>query len=129
MTPKNEPLAGTQARIEELRNTIAEKEAQIKTSGRKLREGIEAELSLMGLVRKYPFPATTIIFAAGLLLGKGGRSKKSTSLSNSKGACAPAKRSPSRSESILSAIGLEVLRAAKELGFASLQRYIDKKIT
>ncbi len=129
MTPSNEPLAGTQARIEELRNTIAEKEAQIKTRGRKLKEEIEAELSPMELVRKHPFPATAIVFAAGLLLGKGVSGKKSTSLPSSQKACAPAKRSPSRTESALSAIGLEVLRTVKELGFASLQRYIDKKIT
>ncbi len=128
MTPTNEPLTGTQARIEELRNTIAEREALIKTRGQKLKEEIEAELSPMKLVRKHPFAATAFIFTAGMLLGKGMRGKKSTSLPISERACAPAKRSPVRGKSALSAIGLEVLRTAKELGFASLQHYIDKKI-
>ena len=129
MTPSNEPLAGTQARIEKLRNTIAEREAQIKTRGKKLKEEIVAELAPMELVRKHPFPATAVVFAAGLLIGRGGKSKKSVSLPNSQHACASAKRSPSRTQSALSAIGLEVLRTVKDLGFASLQRYIDKKIT
>lgn len=129
MTPTNEPLAGTQARINELQNTIAEKEAQIKARGRKLKEEIETELSPMELVKKHPFPATAVVFAAGLLLGKGIRCNKSTSQPTSQEACDPAEHSPSRRESTLSVIGLEVLRTAKELGFASLQRYIDKKIT
>jgi len=129
MTPTNEPLAGTQARIEELRKTIAEREELIKTRGRKLKEEIEAELSPMELVRTRPFAATTVIFAAGLLLGKVVRGKKSASLPISERSCAPAKHSPLRSKSALSAIGPEVLRIAKELGLASLRHYIDKKIT
>ncbi len=129
MTPTNEPLAGTQARINELQNIIAEKEAQIKARGRKLRAELETGLSPLEVVRKHPFQATAVVFAAGLLLGKGGRCKKSISPPISEAAYAPAKRFPSRSQSALSAIGLEVLRTAKELGFASLQHYIDKKIT
>ena len=129
MTPTNEPLDGIQARIEELQKSIANREAQIKARTRKLKEEIEAELSPVKIVEKHPFAATTVVFAAGLLLGKTLRGTKRISASIRPVACAQGERSPSRSESALSTIGLEALRSAKELGFACLQRYIQKKIT
>ncbi len=129
MTTTNEPLAGIQARINELQNTIAQREAQIKARTQKLKEEIEAELSPVKFVKKHPFPAAALIFTAGLLLGRSMKRPKNTSLPVRQEACAPAECSPSRSESALSVIGLEVLRAAKELGFASLRRYIEKKIS
>jgi hypothetical protein len=128
MTTTNEPLASIQARIEELQNTITEKEAQIKARTRKLKEEIEAELSPVKLVKKYPFPTTGIIFVAGMLIGKTLRGMSSTSAPEEQTACASVERSPSAQKSALSAIGLEALRSAKDLGFACLQRYIDKKI-
>ena len=129
MTTTNEPLAGIQARIEELQNNIAEKEAQIKARTRKLKEEIETELSPVKLVKKYPFPATGITFVAGLLIGKALRGSRSASTPAVNKACAAVERSPSNQKSALSTIGLEALRSAKELGFACLQRYIDKKFT
>ncbi len=129
MTTTNEPLDGIQARIEELQKSIANREAQIKARTRKLKEEIEAELSPVKIVEKHPFAVTTVFFAAGLLLGKAVRGKKSTSAPIRPVTCAQGERSASRSESALSAIGLEALRSAKELGFACLQRYIEKKIT
>jgi hypothetical protein len=127
MTTTNEPLASIQARIEELQNTITEKEAQIKARTRKLKEEIEAELSPVKLVKKYPFPSTGIMFVAGILIGKTLRGMSRTS-APAQTACASVERSPSAQKSALSAIGLEALRSAKDLGFACLQRYIDKKI-
>jgi hypothetical protein len=128
MTTTNEPLVGIEARIEELQNTIAEKEAQIKARTLKLKEEIEMELSPVELVKKHPFPATGVIFIAGLLLGKTVRSLGRTSAPAEPTACASAESSPSRNKSALSAIGIEALRSAKDLGFTCLQRYIDKKI-
>ncbi len=129
MTPINEPLDGIQARIEELQKSIAKREAQIKAKTQKLKAEIETELSPVKIVGKHPFAVTTVVFAAGLLLGRGVRGARRTSAPMGEVHCAPAERSPSRTESALSTIGLEALRSAKELGFACLQRYIDKKIT
>ncbi len=129
MTPINEPLDGIQARIEELQKSIAKREEQIKAKTRKLKEEIEAELSPVRIVEKYPFVVTTVVFAAGLLLGKAVRGTRRSSAPMGQVHCAPVERAPSRGENALSAIGLEALRSAKELGFACLQRYIEKKIT
>ena len=129
MTTTNEPLASIQARIEELQNNIAEKEAQIKERTRKLKEEIETELSPVKLVKRYPFRATGITFVAGLLIGKALRGSRSASTPAVQKVCAAVERSPSNQKSALSTIGLEALRSAKELGFAFLQRYIDKKFT
>lgn len=129
MSTTNEPLAGIQARIEELQNTIAEKEAQIKARTRKLKEEIEGELSPVKLVRKHPFPATGILLVTGLLLGKALRGLGSSPARAGQTACAAVERAPSNQKSALSTIGLEVLRSAKDMGFAYLQRYIEKKIT
>lgn len=129
MTTTNEPLTGIQARIEELQNTIAEKETQIKARGHQLKEEIGAELSPVELVRKHPFPATALLFVAGLQLGKTLRSGMTSSAS----APAAVTISPSVEHALsprkgaLSTFGLEVLRSAKDLGFTYLQRYIDKK--
>ena len=57
MTTKNEPLNSIQARIEELQNTIAEKEDQIKSRALHLSDSIKAELEPMQIVKKYPFQA------------------------------------------------------------------------
>jgi ElaB/YqjD/DUF883 family membrane-anchored ribosome-binding protein len=129
MTTTNEPLAGIQARIEELQNNIAEKEAQIKARTRKLKEEIETELSPVKLVKKYPFPATGITFVAGLLIGRAISGSRSASAPAVQKACAALEHSPSNQRSALSTIGIEALHSAKELGFACLQRYIDKKFT
>ena len=128
MTPINEPLVSIQARIEELQNTIEDREAQIKARTRKLKEGIETELSPIELVRKHPFTVTGVIFFTGLLLGKALSGRKSSATPTVQTACASAERLPSNQKSALSTIGLEALRSAKDLGFACLQRYIDKKI-
>jgi hypothetical protein len=128
MTTTNEPLVGIQVRIEELQNTIAEKEAQIKSRTHKLKEEIEAELSPVEVVRKHPVPATALLFVAGLLLGKGLRSSMSSSTPKTQPASPSVACPPSEQKSVLSTIGLEALRSAKDLGFSFLQRYIDKKI-
>jgi hypothetical protein len=129
MTTTNEPLVGIEARIEELQNTIAEKEAQIKARTFKLKEEIEMELSPVELVKKHPFPATGVLFVAGLLLGRTLRALGSSSTPPQQTACSSIERSESHDKSALSAIGIEALRSAKDLGFTYLQRYIDKKIT
>lgn len=129
MIPTNDPLDDIQARIEKLQKSVAHREAQIKARASKLKEDIETELSPVKLVKKHPFQATALGFAAGLLLGTCVRSKSRSTASMGPVNCAPVERSPSRPESALSTIGLEALRSAKELGFAFLQRYIDKKIT
>jgi len=127
MTTKNEQLHSIQARIEELQNTIAEKEEHIMARSRQLKDGLTEELSPVKIVRKHPFLAAGMTFAAGLLLTKTIRGKQCSCNS-----CSPAGPDPavsSQRNGALYGIGLDVLRAAKDLGFNYLQRYIDKKIT
>ncbi len=55
MTTKNEPLNSIQARIEELQNTIAEKEDQIRSRALHLSESIKAELEPCRLSKNIHF--------------------------------------------------------------------------
>ncbi len=79
MTTTNEPLVGIQARIEELQNTIAEKEEQIKTRARKLKEGLQEEISPTKFIRRHPFETVGTSFLAGLLITTALRSHRSPS--------------------------------------------------
>ena len=124
MTTKNEPLSSIQARIEELQNTISEKEEQIKSRALHLSDSIKEELAPMEIVKKYPFQATGITFLTGLLFIRALRGRKTTQ-STEKPDCYPAQ---SQRNSALYTIGLDVLRSAKDLGFGYLQKYIDKKL-
>ncbi len=128
MTTKNEHLSSIQARIEELQNTIEEKEAQIKARGRHLKEELEDELSPAELVRKHPLQAAGLSFLTGVLLAralKGNRARRSAANTE---ACTTIEAAPSPTSSALAAIGLDVLRSVKDLGFSYLQRYIDNII-
>jgi len=124
MTTKNEPLNGIQARIEELQNTIAEKEDQIRSRALHLSDSIKEELAPMQIVKKYPFQAAGITFVTGLVLTRALRGSKRTP-STEQTDCYPLQ--PQRN-SALYTIGLDVLRSAKDLGFSYLQKYIDSKI-
>ena len=124
MTTKNEPLNVIQARIEELQNTIAEKEDQIRSRALHLSDSIKEELAPMQIVKKYPFQAAGITFVTGLVLTRTLRgSKRAPSTEQSD--CYSVQ--PQRN-SALYTIGLDVLRSAKDLGFSYLQKYIDSKI-
>ena len=127
MTTKNDHLHSIQARIEELQNTIAEKEEQIKNRTSRLKHDLEAELSPMNIVRKYPFNAAGATFIAGLLLSKALRGNRTNSTPLQQAISSPTNLLPSQHKSAWSTIGLEALRSAKDLGFTYLQRYIDKK--
>jgi len=128
MTTPNEPLVGIQARIEELHNTITEKEEQIKARTRTLKEELKAEISPDNLIRQHPFKAAGASFLAGLLLSRalgGGRKSAHTTelpVSLSSTSC-----SPNRTTAF-SIIGVELLRSVKDLGFTYLQRYLEKKM-
>ncbi|MEI8032798.1 MAG: hypothetical protein WCH05_05600 [Chlorobiaceae bacterium] len=128
MTTKNEQLHSIQARIEELQNTIEEKEAQLKTRGRHLREELEGELSPDKLIRNHPFQAIGLSFVAGLLVTRALKGKKSRRPAATGEACTVVEAAPSATSTALAGIGLEVLRSAKDLGIGYLQRYIDRKI-
>jgi hypothetical protein len=124
MTTKNEPLYSIQARIEELQNTIAEKEEQIKSRALHLSENIKAELAPMEIVKKYPFQATGITFVSAILLIRTLSGRKSTTSPEHPDYSS----AQSQQNSALYTIGLDVLRSAKDLGFSYLKRYIDSKI-
>ncbi len=124
MTTKNEPLNSIQARIEELRNTITEKEDQIKSRALHLSDSIKAELAPVEFVKKYPFQAAGITFMTGLVLTRALRGSKRTP-SNEQSDSYPVQ--PQRN-SALYTIGIDVLRSAKDLGFSYLQKYIDSKL-
>ena len=124
MTTKNEPLHSIQARIEELQNTIADKEEQIKSRALHLSDNLKAELAPMEIVKKYPFQSAGITFAASILLTRTLRGSKKNDLPGQKEHSAV----QSQGHSALYTIGLDVLRSAKDLGFKYLQRYIDNKL-
>ncbi len=132
MTTPNEPLHSIQARIEELQNTITEKEEQIKTRARNLKDELqdelEAQFSPEVLVKKYPFQAAGAAFVTGLVVAKLLKGRRGSSSPTTVKESWKQERTPSPEKSALYTIGLEVLRSAKELGFTYLQRYIDKKI-
>jgi hypothetical protein len=128
MTTKNDPLPSIQARIEELQNTITEKEEKIKNRTRQLKDELETELSPVEFVRRHPFNAAGITFVAGVLLARALKGGRNTSGPVRIDTPAVSDSCSSQNKSALASIGFEVLRTAKDLGFTYLQRYIDKKI-
>ena len=128
MTTTNEPLTGIQARIEELQNTITEKEEQIKARARKLKDELKEEISPIKFIRKHPFEVAGTTFLAGMLLIKALRGQKSSPARIEHTPLNTPHFLPSQSKNTLSTIGLEILRSVKDLGFTYLQRYLDKKI-
>jgi hypothetical protein len=129
MTTTNEPLVGIQARIEELQNTISEKEEQIKTRARKMKDELKEEISPIKFITQHPFEAVGTTFLAGLLLTKALSGHRRSSVKGEDSLPASPQLIPTQSKTALSTIGLEVLRSVKDLGFTYLQRYLDKKIT
>ncbi len=128
MTTKNEPLTGIQARIEELHNTIAEKEEQIKSRTKKLKDDIKEEVSPEKMIRKYPFEAAGASFLAGLILARTLRGCKKSAGKVEQVTLAPQQHFSTQPKTALSAIGFEVMRSVKDIGFSYLQRYLEKKI-
>ena len=128
MTIKNEPLTGIQALIEELQSTISEKEEHIKERARRLKDELKDEISPLHLVKRHPFEAAGTSFLAGLLLTTALRSRRSPSVIIDPQASATSHFFPVTSKNILFAIGLEVMRSVKDLGFTYIRRYLDKKI-
>ena len=128
MTTPNEPLVGIQARIEELHNTIKEKEEQIKARTRKLKEELKEEISPENIIRQHPFKAAGITFVAGLILTRAlkGHNTPSIRVEHTQHT-APSHHLSAQSKTILSTIGFEVLRSIKDIGFTYLQRYLNKK--
>ncbi|MBV5302904.1 MAG: hypothetical protein JZU70_01685 [Chlorobium sp.] len=129
MTTPNEPLIGIQARIEELHNTITEKEEQIKMRTRKLAVNLKEEISPENIIRTHPGKAAGAAFLAGLLLTRTLRGHRSTSIRvEHTQHPAPSHNFSTQSKTALSTIGFEVLRSVKDIGFTYLQRYLEKKI-
>ncbi len=128
MTITNEPLVGIQARIEELHNTITEKEEQIMARNRKLKDELMKEISPEHIVRQHPFEAAGVTFLAGLLLARAMRGHKSPSIRvEPTQHSAPSQHMSAQSKTALSSIGFEMLRSMKDLGLTYLQRYLEKK--
>ncbi|NMW21336.1 MAG: hypothetical protein HKK67_06840 [Chlorobiaceae bacterium] len=124
MTTKNETINSIQSRIEELQNTISEKEKQIKARALHLKDDLKEELKPKEIVKKYPFQCAGMTFFTGILLTR--------ALKGRRGATSPAQAEyssvPFQGRGALYTIGLDVLRSAKDLGFSYLQRYIDNKL-
>ena len=125
MTTQNEPLASIQARIEELHHTITEKEEQIKMRTQKLAADLKDEISPENIIRRHPTKAAGAAFVAGLLLTRALRGHRNPSIRvEHTQYAAPSQQS----KTALSAIGFEVLRSVKDIGFTYFQRYLEKKI-
>jgi hypothetical protein len=127
MITKNDTLHSIQARIEELQNTIAEKEKQIKARTRNLKEDLEEELSPEEIIKKHPFLAAGTTFTAGLILTKslGGR-KKSPAAAKPVPSIQPEPLS-SRRKGMVYAIGMDVFHSFKDIGFRYLQGYLENR--
>jgi len=129
MTTPNEPLVGIQARIEELHNTITEKEEQIKMRTRKLAANLKEEISPENIIRKHPGKAAGAAFIAAFLLTRTLRGHRSPSIRvEHTQHSTPSQNLSTHSKTALSTIGFEVLRSVKDIGFTYLQRYLEKKI-
>ncbi len=128
MTIPNEPLVGIQARIEELHNTIAEKEEQIKARTQKLQQDLREELSPGQLVRHHPVKAAGAAFVAGFVLTRALKGRSRLTSRQETVHHAPSTIFSTESKTAISTIGLEVLRSFKDLGFTYLQRYLERKI-
>ena len=125
----NEHLDGIQARIEDLQNTIAEKEEQIRQRARHLKEDLQAELSPLEVIKKHPLEAAGTVLAVGFLLGRAIKpSAKPSSIEATDILSAPPVHHPSPAKIAMGTIGVDILRSAKDLGFTYLQRYLDRKI-
>jgi len=121
----NDTLDGIQARIEDLQNTIAEKEEQIRDRARQLKEDLQTELSPEEIVRKHPFETAGAVLAAGFMIG---RALKPSSRKIRTATAAQPVQPSSSVRSAMGSIGIDILRSAKDLGFTYLQRYLDRKI-
>jgi hypothetical protein len=130
MTTPNEHLIGIRARIEELHDTITEKEEQIKARTRKLKEELKEEISPENIIRKHPGKATGAAFLAGLLLTRTLRGHRNPSIlvEHTQQHPTSSHHLSAQSKTLLSTIGFEVLRSVKDIGFTYLQRYLEKKI-
>lgn len=121
----NETLDGIEARIEDLQNTITEKEEQIRQRARQLKEDLQTGLSPEEIIRKHPFESAGTVLVVGLMIGR------ALKPSSGKGRPAPLTQpvqQHSTLKSTMSSIGIEILRSTKDLGFTYLQRYLDRKI-
>ncbi len=128
MTTPNEPLASIQARIEELHHTITEKEEQIKLRTKKLAADLKKEISPENIIRQHPKKAAGAAFLTGLLLTRAlrGHGSPSNRVEHTQHTI-PSQHLSAKSKTALSAIGFEVLRTVKDIGFTYLQRYLEKK--
>lgn len=125
----NEHLDGIQARIEDLQNTIAEKEEQIRQRARHLKEDLQAELSPVEVIKKHPLEAAGAVLAVGFLFGRALKpSRKPSRITTADMPSVPPVYHPSTVKNAMGTIGVDILRSAKDLGFTYLQRYLDRKI-
>ncbi|MBM3423840.1 MAG: hypothetical protein FJY09_11450 [Chlorobi bacterium] len=121
----NDTLDGIHARIEDLQNTIAEKEEQIRDRARQLKEDLQTELSPEEIVRKHPFETAGAVLAVGFMIG---RALKPSSRKIRTAPAAQPVHTSSPARTAMGSIGIDILRSAKDLGFTYLQRYLDRKI-
>ncbi|MBV5329418.1 MAG: hypothetical protein JZU65_17640 [Chlorobium sp.] len=128
MITNNEPLNSIEARIEELHNTIAEKEEQIKTRTRQLKDDIQTELDPATVVRRHPFEIAGSIFVTGILIGRSVKSMMGPSRKHQSNTASASDSVPAKAPTQLSVLGIDILRSVKDLGFTYLTHYLDKKI-
>ncbi|NTV92467.1 MAG: hypothetical protein HGA72_04060 [Chlorobiaceae bacterium] len=128
MTTNNEPLSSIEARIEELHNTIAEKEEQIKARTRQLKDDIQTELDPVTVVRRHPFEIAGSVFVTGLLIGRSIKTMMRPSHKHPSNMAAASEQVSAKAPSPLGGLGIDILRSAKDLGFNYLTHYLDKTI-
>jgi uncharacterized protein (DUF3084 family) len=128
MTTKNDSLSSIQVRIDELHNTISEKEEQIKARTSNLKAQLEMELSPLELVKRHPLKAVGTTFLAGFVLARALKRGQNCCETTDHTIRVTEDSCLSQNRTALASIGIDILRSAKDLGFTYLQRYIDQKI-
>ena len=128
MEKKAEPLKNIEARIQELENSIHEREKQLRERAGLFKKELQEELAPAELVKKYPFQTTGLSLLFGFFAGKIIRSIVSPSPRANVQPSSPPQKEPSELKNAVASIGVDVLRSGKDLAFNYLKHYMDKKI-
>ena len=134
MSNAHDPIKNIQSRIDELEQTIADRGEQIKERTRQLKEDLQEELSPVEMLRRHPLEATGASFVTGIVAGRVIRSlvspkrQPATVAPQIQPAPQTYQAKPASPIAVaVSAIGAELLHAAKDMAVAWLKSQVESK--
>ncbi|NTW47090.1 MAG: hypothetical protein HGB16_03015 [Chlorobaculum sp.] len=134
MSNAHDPIKNIQSRIDELEQTIADRGEQIKERTRQLKEDLQEELSPVEMLRRHPLEATGVSFVTGIVAGRVIRSlvspkrQPATVAPQIQPAPQTYQAKPASPIAVaVSAIGAELLHAAKDMAVAWLKSQVESK--